>query len=63
MELGLRPTGVDAEWIAFFGGNYMARVSRMVIQNQTTTYYIMSRRALDGYPLEDVEKDYWVRLM
>ena len=36
----------------------MPRVSRMIVQNQTAIYHIMSRTALDGFPLEAFEKDY-----
>jgi putative transposase len=36
---------------------FMPRVSRLIVQNQTTVYHIMSRTALDGFPLEAFEKD------
>jgi len=34
----------------------MPRTSRMIIQNETAVYHIMSRTALDGFPLDAVEK-------
>ena len=41
----------------------MPRVSRMVIQNQTAVYHVMSRTALDGFPLEVFEKDFLLDLI
>lgn len=41
----------------------MPRTSRMVIQDQTAIYHVMSRTALDGFPLKDFEKDYLVELI
>ena len=35
----------------------MPRIARMVIEDETTVYHLMSRTALDGFPLADVEKD------
>ncbi len=34
----------------------MARISRMLIIGESTAYHVMSRTALDGFPLRDVEK-------
>jgi putative transposase len=33
----------------------MPRIARMVIEDATTAYHVMSRTALDGFPLKDVE--------
>ena len=41
----------------------MPRVSRMIVQNQTAIYHVMSRTALDGFPLEAFEKDYLLDLI
>ncbi|BBO81251.1 hypothetical protein DSCO28_18170 [Desulfosarcina ovata subsp. sediminis] len=41
----------------------MPRVSRMIVQNQTAVYHVMSRTALDGFPLEAFEKDYLLDLI
>jgi len=35
----------------------MPRTSRMIITNEKAIYHVMSRTALDGFPLKDVEKD------
>jgi putative transposase len=36
----------------------MSRIPRFVRHDQPTVYHIMSRTALDGFPLQDVEKDH-----
>ncbi|BBO88477.1 transposase [Desulfosarcina ovata] len=41
----------------------MPRVSRMIIQDQTAVYHVMSRTALDGFPLEAFEKDFLLDLV
>jgi putative transposase len=41
----------------------MPRVSRMIVQNQTAVYHVMSRTALDGFPLEAFEKDFLLDLI
>ena len=33
----------------------MPRISRMVTNDQRTVYHVMSRTALDGFPIKDVE--------
>ncbi len=38
----------------------MPRISRMVINDETTVYHIMSRTALDGFPLGDIEKNFMI---
>ncbi len=34
----------------------MARIPRFIRHDQPTVYHIMSRTALDGFPLQDTEK-------
>ena len=41
----------------------MPRTSRMIISDEKAVYHVMSRTALNGYPLEDVEKDFMLGLM
>ncbi len=41
----------------------MPRIPRMVIDDQTTLYHVMSRTALDGFPLGDIEKDFMLDLI
>jgi len=41
----------------------MPRVSRMIVQNQSAVYHVMSRTALDGFPLEAFEKDFLLDLI
>ena len=41
----------------------MARIPRILIKEETATYHVISRTALDGFPLKDLEKDYWVNLV
>jgi len=36
----------------------MPRTSRLIISDEKAVYHIMSRTALDGFPLKDVEKDF-----
>jgi len=35
----------------------MPRISRLIISEEKAVYHVMSRTALDGFPLKDVEKD------
>ena len=35
----------------------MPRMQRLIIDDQSTVYHVMSRTALDGFPLGDVEKE------
>jgi REP element-mobilizing transposase RayT len=35
----------------------------MIVQNQTAVYHVMSRTALDGFPLEAFEKDFLLELI
>lgn len=41
----------------------MPRIQRMVNSVEPTIYHVMSRTALDGYPLTKVDKDYMVSLI
>jgi len=44
----------------------MARIPRILIENkhqgESTVYHVMSRTALDGFPMKDEEKDYLLTL-
>jgi hypothetical protein len=39
------------------------RTSRMIVPNEKAVYHVMSRTALDGFPLADVEKDFLLGLI
>ena len=41
----------------------MPRTSRLIIPNEKAVYHVMSRTALDGFPLRDVEKDFMLDLI
>jgi putative transposase len=41
----------------------MPRTPRMVIGDETAVYHVMSRTALDGFPLGDTEKDFMLDLI
>ena len=41
----------------------MARIPRLLVKGEDTIYHIMSRTALPGYVLGDVEKDYLLGLI
>ena len=41
----------------------MPRTQRMIIGDQITVYNVMSRTALDGFPLGDIEKDFMLDLI
>ena len=41
----------------------MPRIPRMVIDDETAVYHVMSRTALDGFPLGDIEKDFMLELI
>ncbi len=40
----------------------MARIPRLLIQGEPAVYHVISRTALPGYPLGDIEKEYLVEL-
>jgi len=35
----------------------MARIPRIMIAGEPAVYHVMSRTALDGYPLDDADKE------
>ena len=41
----------------------MPRTSRLIIPDEKAVYHVMSRTALDGFPLQDIEKDYMLDLI
>jgi REP element-mobilizing transposase RayT len=41
----------------------MPRKARMIVEGESAVYHVMSRTALDGYVLGDVEKDYLLQLI
>ena len=45
------------------GGLKMPRIARLVVKGEPAVYHIVSRTALDGFVLADVEKDYLLNLI
>jgi REP element-mobilizing transposase RayT len=41
----------------------MPRTQRLIISDETAVYHVMSRTALDGFPLGDIEKDFMLDLI
>ena len=41
----------------------MSRTPRLKIDDETAVYHIMSRTALDGFPMGDIEKDFMLDLI
>jgi len=41
----------------------MPRIRRMLIDDETTVYHVMSRTALAGFALGDIEKDFMLDLI
>ena len=41
----------------------MPRTQRLIINDETAVYHVMSRTALDGFPLDDIENDFMVDLI
>ncbi len=41
----------------------MPRTQRLIINDETAVYHVMSRTALDGFPLNDIEKDFMLDLI
>ena len=41
----------------------MPRTTRLIINDETAVYHVMSRTALDGFPLKDIEKDFMLDLI
>ncbi|MBW1783961.1 MAG: hypothetical protein JRL30_24880 [Deltaproteobacteria bacterium] len=36
----------------------MPRIARLIVKEDEAVYHVMSRTALDGYVIDDVEKDF-----
>jgi len=45
------------------GGKVMPRIGRLKIKGEEAVYHVMSRTALDGFVLGDVEKDFLLKLI
>ena len=41
----------------------MPRTRRLIINDETAVYHVMSRTAIDGFPLGDIEKDFMLGLI
>lgn len=41
----------------------MGRIARFVRDDRPTIYHVMSRTALDGFPLQDIEKDHLMAIV
>ena len=41
----------------------MPRIARLKVSGEPTVYHVMSRTALDGFVLGNVEKDFLLKLM
>ncbi len=41
----------------------MPRIARMIIKGEPAVYHVMSRTALDGYVIGNVENDYLLKLI
>jgi putative transposase len=41
----------------------MPRTSRVIVPDESAIYHVMSRTALDGFVLGEVEKDYLVSII
>ena len=41
----------------------MPRTQRLIINDESTVYHVMSRTALDGFPLGDSERDFMLDLI
>jgi putative transposase len=54
------PHSIDSEEAIHTKGAFMARIPRIMLIGEPTAYHIMSRSALDGYPIDDVDKDFFV---
>ena len=45
------------------GGAAMPRIARMIVKGEDMVYHIISRTALDGYVMGDIEKEYLLKLI
>ena len=41
----------------------MPRIARLIVKEEEAVYHVMSRTALDGYVIGDVEKDFLLNLI
>ena len=41
----------------------MPRIARLIVKGEPAVYHVMSRTALDGYVIGDVEKEYLLKLI
>jgi len=41
----------------------MPRIARLIVKEEDAVYHVMSRTALDGYVMGDVEKDFLLNLI
>jgi len=41
----------------------MPRIARLIVKGEPTVYHVMSRTALDGFVLRDIEKEYFLNLI
>ncbi len=41
----------------------MPRIARLIVKGEPTVYHVMSRTALDGFVLGDIEKEYFLNLL
>ena len=41
----------------------MPRIARMIVKGENIVYHVISRTALDGYVIGDIEKDYLLKLI
>ena len=41
----------------------MPRIARLIVKGEPTVYHVMSRTALDGFVLGDVEKEHLLKLI
>ena len=42
---------------------FMPRIGRLLIRSESTLYHVMSRTALDGFPMGDREKEYLLNII
>ena len=41
----------------------MPRTARMIVPDEQAVYHVMSRTALDGFPIGDAEKDFLLNVI
>ena len=41
----------------------MPRTARMIVPDEQAVYHVMSRTALDGFPIGDAEKDFLLKII